>query len=198
MATSETEVPTDALAIAFQDRLRPVLKSQYHAALGMLRLGVERCPEDLWVDRAPTNPFWRIAYHGLYFTHLYLQPNLESFRPWEHHQTGMHDLDDVPAEAELLEWMELPHRPPQTGEPYTKDQILTYWEICDGLVDGTVDALDLASPESGFSWYPVSKLEHQIINIRHLQHHAAQLGDRLRNAINVGVEWFGRWPRPRR
>jgi hypothetical protein len=58
---------------------------------------------------------------------------------------------------------------------------------------------DLLSAESGFSWYPVSKLEHQIINIRHLQHHAAQLGDRLRYATtDVGVEWYGRWPRPKR
>ncbi len=195
MAIDET---TDrGFGTALGDRLRPILKGQYHAALGMLRLGVERCPEDLWVDRAPANPFWRVAYHALYFTHLYLQPTLESFRPWEQHQTGMHDLDDVPAEVELLEWMELPHRPPQTG-PYTKDQILAYWEHCDGRVDSWVDALDLASAESGFSWYPVSKLEHQMINIRHLQHHAAQLGDRLRNATHVGVEWFGRWPRPER
>jgi len=186
-----------ATEISFRDRLRPLLKNQYHAALGMLKLGVERCPEGLWVDRTPANPYWRIAYHALYFTHLYLQPNLESFRPWEHHQTGMHDLDDVPAENELLEFLELPHRPPQTGS-YTKEQILAYWEVCAGMVDGGVDTLDLESAESGFSWYPVSKLEHQIINIRHLQHHAAQLGDRLRNATtNVGVEWYGRWPRPK-
>ncbi len=191
------EPPEGISGISTQDRLRPILKSQYHAALGMLRQGVERCPEDLWADTSPINPFWRIAYHALYFTHLYLQPKLESFKPWEHHQTGMHDLDDVPAEAELLEWLELPHRPPRTGQAYTKEQILAYWALCDAMVDAWVDRLDLESAESGFSWYPIAKLEHQIVNIRHLQHHAAQLGDRLRNTTReTGVEWYGRWPRP--
>lgn len=197
MADSTNGSTEGAAAISTQDRLAPLLKNQYHAALGMLKLGIERCPEDLWVDATPTNPYWRIAYHALYFTHLYLQSRLEDFRPWEHHQTGMHDLDDVPAPDEDIDWFELPHRPPQTG-PYTKEQILAYWRLCDESVDRSVDALDLESEESGFHWYPVGKLEHQLINLRHLQHHAAQLGDRLRNATsNVGVEWYGRWPRPK-
>ncbi len=51
-----------------------VLKSQYHASLGMLREAIERCPADLWFDTSPTNAFWQVAYHALFFTHLYLQP----------------------------------------------------------------------------------------------------------------------------
>jgi hypothetical protein len=27
------------------------------------------------------------------------------------------------------------------------------------------------------------------MNIRHIQHHTAQLADRLRNRVNVGVDW---------
>jgi hypothetical protein len=59
------------------------------------------------------------------------------------------------------------------------------------MVDDAIDALDLHSPESGFSWYRVSKLEHQIVNIRHIQHGAAQLADRLRSAAGVGIDWVG-------
>ena len=59
------------------------------------------------------------------------------------------------------------------------------------MVDRSVDALNLESPESGFSWYPISKLEHQIVNIRHIQHHTAQLADRLRAAHDVGIRWAG-------
>src|SRR5262245_46430539 len=54
----------------------------------------------------------------------------------------------------------------RTGEPYTKSQLLAYWTICDELIDGAVDALDLAAPECGFFWYKVSKIEHQMINLR--------------------------------
>ncbi|MBI3871517.1 MAG: DinB family protein [candidate division Zixibacteria bacterium] len=171
--------------------LRGALKSQYHASLAMLKDAVERCPDELWASRDYLNPFWRIAYHTLYFTHLYLQPKLETFRPWEHHQTGIHDMDDAPAPPEILEFVELPHRPPQTGKPYTKAEILSYWNICDQMINDGVDALDLNSPESGFYWYEMSKAEHQLVNIRHIQHHTAQLMDRLRQTANIGIGWVG-------
>jgi len=51
--------------------------------------------------------------------------------------------------------------------------------------------MNLLSPESGFYWYKVSKLEHQIINIRHTQLGAAQLAGRLRAKLNVGLDWIG-------
>jgi hypothetical protein len=54
-----------------------------------------------------------------------------------------------------------------------------------------VDALDLMSDESGFSWYPIPKLEHQLVNLRHIQHHMAQLADRLRASEAVGIRWIG-------
>jgi len=54
----------------------------------------------------------------------------------------------------------------------------------------TLQAIDLLAPDSGFSWYrPMGKLEHQLVNLRHLQHHAAQLADRVRNHAGVGVDW---------
>src|SRR5215467_12750277 len=71
------------------DALRSALKSQYHATLAMLRAAIKRCPDDLWLSsQGHANPIWRIAYHTLYYTHLYLQPNNSTFRPWEHHQRG--------------------------------------------------------------------------------------------------------------
>jgi hypothetical protein len=59
------------------------------------------------------------------------------------------------------------------------------------MVDDCVDALDLLDPYSGFSWHQPrrSKMEQQIVNIRHLQLHATQLSDRL--PPGSGVEWVG-------
>jgi hypothetical protein len=148
----------------------------------------------LWAGGDYRNPFWRIAYHALYYTHFYLQPNAESFRPWEHHQTGIQFMDDQERPANRSKIGELPHLPPKTGKPYTKEEVLAYWNICDNEVDRAVDALDITNAECGFFWYKASKIEHQLISIRHLQHHMAQLGDRIRAATNSGIGWVGSRP----
>jgi hypothetical protein len=160
--------------------VRKALKSQYHAALAMLRQAVESCPDDLWTSGQP-NPFWQVAYHAAFFTHLYLQPGEAAFRPWEHHRDEYQFLGSLP-------WP--PHRPPKIADPYTAAQVVDYVVNCDAMVDAAVDALDLAAPDSGFSWYRMSKLEHQIVNIRHIQNHTAQLATRLRAAGGPGVEWI--------
>jgi len=143
--------------------VRSVLKSQYHAALAMLRDAIEQCPDAEWLSRDHKNAFWQVAYHVLFFAHLYLQQNETTFVLWSQH----HGDDDG-----------------TRGEPYSKAQVLEYWSFVDHAVDGAVELLDLESPESGFSWYTMSKLEHQLVNIRHVQHHSAQLADRLRSAAD--------------
>jgi len=45
---------------------------QFAAAIQMLRLAVEACPEELWDDRTEGSPFWHLAYHALFFADLYL------------------------------------------------------------------------------------------------------------------------------
>jgi hypothetical protein len=147
---------------------RSVLKSQYHAALAMLREAVERCPADEWLNADHKNAFWQVAYHTLFFTHLYLQRDEAEFQRWAQHRG---DDDGI------------------EGDPYTQAQVLEYWSFCDRIVDDAVDALDLDSAESGFSWYRMSKLEHQFVNIRHIQHHGAQLADRVRSAADIGIRW---------
>jgi len=174
-----------------QTLLKQALKSQFHAALAMLRQAIEACPDDAWASGSDRNPFWRIAYHTLYYVHLYLLPEAPAFKPWEHHQTGIQDLDDRPAPPEIQDLTEHPHRPPQTGEPYSKAQVLEYWEACDAGLDAALDRLDLSSTDSGFSWYAVSKLEHVLVTLRHTQHHTGQLTDRVRRASDRGVGWVG-------
>jgi hypothetical protein len=44
----------------------------------------------------------------------------------------------------------------------------------------------------GFPWYKMGTLEHQLVNIRHIQHHAAMLSARLREGAGIGIDWVGR------
>ncbi|HUR35562.1 MAG TPA: DinB family protein [Vicinamibacterales bacterium] len=163
--------------------LKRALKSQYHAALAMLGQAIDACPDALWYDATPTNAFWQVAYHSLFFTHFYLQPTAGAFRPWPKHHANVQHEDGIPGPADPRSSL------PLIAPPYARTEVLEYWAFCDALVDPAVDALDLESPTSGFSWYPISKLEHQLVNLRHTQHHAAQLADRLRAHGNVAVRW---------
>jgi hypothetical protein len=160
--------------------LRAALKSQYLAALTALQRAVERCPADLWTKGTPA--YWHVAYHTAFYTHLYLQPNEATFRPRPEHRDEHQFLTSIP-------WP--PYRPPKLGEPYTRAQVLEYVRACVAMVAPAVDALDLCCGESGFDWYPMPKLEHQLVNLRHIQHHAAVLSARLRAATGKGVAWVG-------
>lgn len=163
--------------------VRDTLKSQYRAGLAMLREAVDLCPDDLWLATEHTNAFWQVAYHALFFTHLYLQPTSSDFRPWPGHQGRVQNEDGIAGPPDPASDL------PLVPDPYSKDQVLEYVAHVSAQVEAVVDTLDLASQDSGFSWYRVSKLEHQVINVRHLHHHVAQLADRLRNATGSGVRW---------
>ena len=161
--------------------VRSVLKSQYHASFEMLRQAIEKCPASMWNDDNYRNEFWHIAYHALFYTHLYLQPSEEAFEPWTPHRDQYNFMGPLP-------WP--PHDEPQIGEPYRKEEILAYYAYCRETIDETVDSLDLDG-DSGFYWIPLSKLELQFYNIRHLQHHTGELCERLGAEAHIDIGWVG-------
>jgi hypothetical protein len=164
--------------------VKSALKSQYHASLKMLTEAMTKCPDAAWDDPADTPArFWRVAYHTLFYTHFYLQQSQSDFVPWSRHRDEAQYIASVPWDS---------HRPPKAGEPFTREDLLECARFVDGLIDTSIDALDLSAPQCGFPWYPMGTFEHQIVNIRHLQHHAAALATRLRRGFGVEVGWAGR------
>lgn len=146
--------------------IRFALKRQYHAGLAMLRDCVEKADDDIWVAGVHPRNFWRIAYHGVFYTHLYLGQTVEDYHAWEKHRDGVTDL-----------WADAN---PPVVEPYSQAEILSYIELVDGMIDDTVNHLDLDRDTTGIPWYKdMGKLEHQILNIRHIQTHVGQLSERL-------------------
>ena len=160
---------------------KQVIKSQFRATLAMLQQAVEKCPDTVWNDPADKNKFWHIAYHALFYTHLYLQPTEADFTPWSKQQKDYQFMGPVP-------WP--PHNEPEIGDPYTKADVLEYITFCEQQVDDVVDTLDLAGP-SGFDWLPFDKLELQFYSIRHLQLHTGELCERLWDKAQIEVSWVG-------
>ena len=108
--------------------LKPILKSQYHAALAMLRDAVEKCPDDLWTATGHLSAFWQVAYHTVFFTHLYLHRDEASFEPWAGHQRRVQHQDGLTGRADPESAL------PQLPDPYSKAEVLSYWQVCDDMV----------------------------------------------------------------
>jgi hypothetical protein len=168
--------------------LRQALKEQYHAGLAMLAECVEKCPEEMWLEGKHPRTFFRIVFHAAFFTHVGMGQNEAAFQrqPWPRRREGIHPgLWEDPAYLE-------PYELPEGAESYGRNEMLDYVRFVDELVDPTVDQLDLASDESGFSWSPnISKLSQALQNLRHLQGHVGQLSELLM-AKGIDIDWVGK------
>ena len=164
--------------------VRKSVASQFHAALSMMEQTVCTCPEELWDVPGQTNPFWRVAYHALFFVDLYLQPSEDVMTLWEEGREGYQFLGPTP-------WP--PHTQPAADQPYRRQEILAYIDYCRSHVDRTVPSIDLSAP-SGFHWLPFDKMELQIYNIRHLQQHVGDLSTLLLTQADLEINWVGMRP----
>ncbi len=151
------------------------VQSQYLAALAMLRSAVVQCPDAVWADPADDNPFWLIAYHAVFYTHLYVHPTEADFVPWELNRSGLQFMGETP----------------EGQEPYTQAELLAYIDHTTQAIRDIVPTLDWTA-DSGFTWLPLGKLELQFYTIRHLQSHTGELAERLNARAEMEVDWVGR------
>ncbi|HEX8244956.1 MAG TPA: DinB family protein [Longimicrobium sp.] len=150
---------------------------QFGAAIDMLGNAITACPDALWDDRSRQPEFWYLAYHTLFFLDLYLSPSVAGFAP-----PAPFNLD------ELDEAGVLPER------PYTKDELLRYLEHGRQKCRATIAAMtdEDADEPRGFDWLEAGAFELLLYNLRHVQHHAAQLNLLLRQATNSAPGWARR------
>jgi uncharacterized damage-inducible protein DinB len=141
-----------------------LLASQFEAALSMLRQCIAACPLEHWEDKIASGTFRWVAYHTLFFTDLYLSPSAEAFQLRDLHERGGDERQDIQCpgldQAETLAYLDL-----------CREKMLAT------LATETRESLE---GESGFSWYPVSRGELHLVNIRHIQHHTGALYAHLR------------------
>ena len=159
--------------------MKHILQSQYHASLDMLRGAITQCDDTLWHSTDYHHPFWRVAYHTLFFADLYLAESLERYTPWAKHVDELESLGPMVHKDGKM---------PKAGPPYSMEDVEEYFRLVSAKVDPSVEALDFEAG-SGFFWLDFSKLEVQLYNIRHIQHHTGQLIERIRQNLNLPVRW---------
>ena len=152
--------------------------SQYRASLSMLLSTIKKCPEALWENDQYENAYWRIVYHTLFYTALYLSPSYTEFNTWTKHKPTYNSLGTVTPLNE----------PVVINEAYTKDDMIEYLESIFNDCENFVNNNPLEA-ESGFYWLPMNKFELHIYNIRHIHHHIGQLIERLHQTGITGIEW---------
>lgn len=150
---------------------------QFGAAIDMLENAVRACPDELWSDRSQRPEFWYLVYHTLFFLDLYLSDSEEGFAPPA--PFTIEELD--PAGV-------LPER------PYTKDELQAYLDHGRNKCRATLAGLpeEKARQRCGFAWLDISVAELFLYNMRHVQHHTAQLNLILRQKIDSAPRWVAK------
>lgn len=151
---------------------------QFGGALTMLRQSIEACPAELWERPAARMGYWYIGYHALFFVDHDLHPSAVEFTsPWfDEHE---YELTDVP---------------PPFENPYSKADILAYLDRCLSKVGEVLEALGRGgSPDlRGGRRLRIPAFEVVLYELRHVQHHAAQMNALLRAEGAEPPRWVRR------
>jgi hypothetical protein len=158
---------------------RSVLWHQFGAAIDMLENAMVACPDDVWSDRSRRPEFWYVAYHTLFLLDLYLSESPDGFAPPA--PFTLDELDDIPPE-----------------QPYARDELLRYLEHGRARCRAVINALTDEKLLEVHQWWTHEStvLEMLIYNMRHVQHHAAQLNLILRQQTDSAPPWIARTTRP--
>ena len=162
-----------------------IIGRQFAAAIQMIRLAIQACPDDLWDDRTDGSPFWHLTYHALFYTDFYLSENDKLFKPMEYHEDKAHFLP-----GDYKEFGGIVTTPEKA---FTQEQLLDYTDHCLHKCQETFEKLTnrQALERCGFWWYELNVGEFLLNNLRHAQHHAGQLTLLLRRRADIGIDWLG-------
>lgn len=143
--------------------LHKVIRSQYLAALAMLKQAIVKCPPDVWDDPNDKDRFWFIAYHTLYYAHRYLKTTNKNYVRWKKPDYGKQE------------------------NAMSKEQVLEHLETVRGEVVDQMAVMKLDG-KSGYAGFLANKMELQLYNIRHIQQHVGELYGRL-SPYNIKLNW---------
>jgi len=162
---------------------KAVLRQQFGAAIDMMENAIRDCPEDIWCDLSKKPEwvandivgFWYLAYHTLFFLDFYLSDSIEDFGP-----PAPFNRDEFGPGGML------------PNQPYSKDLLLGYLDHCRRKCSQAIDSMTDEKARQPDRIRPAQNLtvaERHLYNMRHVQHHAAQLNLVLRQKTGSAPMW---------
>lgn len=159
---------------------REILWRQFGAAIDMLENAMVACPDELWSDRSQRPEYWYVVFHTLFFLDLYSSGSDDGFAP-----PAPFTLDEMDPAGVLPE------------RPYTKAELQAYLDHGREKCRATIEALtdERAGEPCVFAWGAMSFGDLLLDNMRHVQHHTAQLNLILRQKTDSAPAWVGKTKR---
>ncbi len=166
------------------DYLKAIYIGQFEAALAMMKQRIEACPPEYFDAPIGDATFRQMAYHALFWLDYYLSVHEDEFVVSDF---VLHGGDE---------------RRPILSDGLPKEETLSYINYCHTKILTTIDAETEESLQDG-SGFPsifvrtkLTRGELHLYNLRHIQHHTAQLSTLLRrisdeNNLSLKLPWVG-------
>ena len=157
------------------------LLNQYEAALSTLNYCIINCPDGEWDQKHEDAPFCQVVFHALFYVDFYLENEEDTFKEQEFHKNNTNLFRDY----EELEYQ-------KAQNLYSKNECNLYLRfILEKCKEKLLNVQDDKLLEKPLIRPSISnRLELHIYSIRHIQHHAAQLGFRLQLINNKEMIWY--------
>jgi hypothetical protein len=161
--------------------MKDVITNQFEATLSTLNACIDKCPEAVWNGPVVNLKFCQAVFHTLFYTDYYLGQTDDDFRREPFHRENAHVFRD---------YEELEPRAPV--HVYEKAWVKTYLRYCleRGRKVVASETAESLAAKAKFARKDFSRAELYVYNIRHVQHHSAQLIMRLRLDSQVDMPWF--------
>ena len=157
-----------------KNSFKEYVRSQFGASIDMLRNAINACPDELWGDTGKQKQYWYLAYHTLFWLDFYLTENPKSYIPFKDIGLTEHDPEGI-----------YPER------VFTKEELLEYLEHGRRKCKDVISELTEEGADRTYIFGSInySFLEMILYNMRHVQHHTAQMNLILRQETDSAPRW---------
>lgn len=164
--------------------LQNILIAQFEAALSMTKQRITVCPPEHFEGAIGDASFRQMAYHTLFWLDHYLTHHEDNFVMSEFNIRGGDE------------------RRPILSDGLEQEDLLAYVEFCHQKILTSISAETEESLQAGSGFPSIfvrskpTRGELYLYNLRHLQHHTAQLSTYLRrisdlNNLSLELTWIG-------